>query len=89
MENFDVNKNEFYKKVCEELSTEERLFILKNLENKSCLTCLNGCCRVEYAEKIGLNDFGEPEGSRCISWINDELIGKSKILKIKDIHKLK
>jgi len=83
------NSNKSYEKVWEVLSQEERLFIIKNLENKSCMNCTNGICRVEYTEKIGFDEFGKPQGSECIGWTNPELIGKSKVLKIYDINKLK
>lgn len=83
------NSTEFYQKICEQLSVQERLFILDNLKNKSCASCLNGSCKVENHEKIGLNEFNEPQGSRCLGWYNAELIGKSKVLRISDIHKLK
>ena len=78
----------FYTQIEELLSPEERMFITKNLINKSCLNCTNGCCNIETYEKIGLNKYGKPEGSECLGWYNPELIGKSKILKINDINKL-
>ena len=51
-----VQKNieEFYKKISEVLTPEERLFILKSLKNKCCENCTNGSCNVEYHEKLGL-----------------------------------
>lgn len=83
------NPNEFYEIVCYELTAEERLFILKELENKSCMNCTNGSCRVEYQEKIGTDEFGKPEGSNCLGWYNAELIGRSKVLRKSDINKLR
>lgn len=79
---------EFYTKICDELTTEERLFIREKLKNKDCTTCLNGSCNVENYEKIGLNQYGKPQGYECIGWNNCHLIGKSKVLKIDDIYKL-
>lgn len=83
------NPSDFYYKISDELTPEERLFIIANLKNKSCGTCTNGCCRVESYEKIGLDEFGRPQGSECIGWRNDIIVGKSKVLKINDIYKLK
>ena len=80
---------EFYRKICEELTAEERMFIIKCLENKNCITCTNGSCNVESYEKVGFDESGKNHGCNCIGWYNAELIGKSKVLKITDIHKLK
>lgn len=79
----------FYKKICEMLTLEERLFLLKNLENKDCTTCLNGSCRVETSEKIGLDEFGKPNGTNCSGWYNAEIIGKSKVLRMLNVQNLK
>ena len=84
-----LNKpSEFYKEICNNLTPEERNFLIKNLENKNCLNCTNGRCRIETSEKIGLEENGKPQGSECIGWFNKELIGKSKVLRITDINKL-
>lgn len=80
---------DFYVKVCNSLTPEERLFIIKVLENKNCLNCTNTFCRVEYKEKVGFDENGNQQGSKCIGWHNEELIGKSKILRLTDINKLK
>ena len=80
---------EFYKKICDELTAEERMFILKYLENKSCMNCTNGSCRVEYNEKVGVDEFGKPQGSQCAGWFNTELIGRAKVLRKNDIKQLK
>lgn len=79
---------EFFEKICYELTVEERLFILKVLEHKSCANCTNGSCRVESSEKIGVDEFGEPQGNQCVGWFNAELIGRSKVLRKNDIYKL-
>ena len=82
------NPTDFYEKVCERLTAEERMFILRTLENKSCLTCLNGSCRVETCDKIGLDEFGKPEGHSCAGWYNAKLIGKAKVLRKININTL-
>lgn len=81
------NPKIFYEEICYNLSVEERLFILRELENKSCLNCTNGCCRVEYKDKIGTNEFGEPQGSQCSGWFNAELIGQSRVLRRNNLKK--
>lgn len=83
------NPTEFYKKISAELTPEERLFIMNNLENKSCDNCTNCLCRIENYEKGGIDEFGNFEGSSCCGWYNDELVGRSKVLKKTDIYKLK
>lgn len=82
------NPSEFYKSVCRELSTEERLFILETLENKSCMNCTNGSCSIEYRDKLGNDEFGNQQGSKCVGWYNEELIGRSKVLKRININQL-
>lgn len=80
---------ELYIQIYNALTPEERLFIIRILENKKCFNCTNPSCRVEYKEKVGLDDDGQPQGSKCIFWRNEELIGKSKVLRLTDINKLK
>lgn len=80
---------DFYIKVCNTLTPEERTFIIKTLENKNCINCTNPSCKVEYKEKLGLDESGNPQGSKCIGWKNEEFIGKSKVLRLTDINKLK
>ncbi len=84
-----ANSNDIYKKICDELTAEERVFILKQLENKCCMNCTNGNCRVEYNEKIGVDEFGKAQGSECVGWFNAELIGRSKVLRKTNINQLK
>ena len=79
----------FYEKVCFALTPEEKFDILYNLENKTCLNCTNGMCRVSYQDKNSYDEKGLPAGNDCLDWINPLYIGKSKILQIKDIKKLK
>lgn len=77
-----------YINVCMNLEPAERLFIIKKLINKNCLNCTNGLCQVEYSEKTGYDELGMPQGSNCLGWSNDEIIGKCKVLKIYDAKKL-
>lgn len=80
---------DFYCKIEESLSPEERMFIISRLTNKSCMNCTNGSCNIELSEKVGLDEFGKPQGSDCLGWNNHELVGRSKVLKISDTTKLK
>lgn len=84
-----ANPNNFYKRVCDDLTAEERVFILKHLENKCCMNCINAGCRVEYDEKVGVDEFGKLQGSDCAGWFNAELIGRSKVLRKTDINQLR
>lgn len=79
----------FYEKICEELAPEERLFIIQNLENKSCMNCTNSTCRVPYAEKTGVDESDKPQGSQCIGWSNEVLIGKCKVFKKNNLNNSK
>lgn len=81
--------SEFYQKISESLTPEERIFILRNLKNKSCENCANMSCNVEHHEKIGLDESGRPQGENCVGWINHEIIGKSKVLRLTNIYDLK
>lgn len=75
------NPSEFYVKVASKLSPEEREHLKQLIENRCCINCTNGSCRIETCEKVGLDEFGKPQGSSCLSWNNPELIGKQLILK--------
>lgn len=80
--------DEFYERIAEELTVEERLFILDELKNKSCLSCTNGCCSVPSYEKVGVDESGKLVGSECIGWFNARLIGRSKVLRKTNIYDL-
>ena len=75
------NPREFYIKLESVLTVEEREYLKQLIENRSCLNCTNGSCRVEQCEKVGLDDEGKPQGSNCLSWNNPELIGRQRILR--------
>lgn len=79
----------FYEKVCYALTPEEKFDILYNLENRTCLNCTNGLCKVSYKDKNSYDEKGMPAGHDCLDWMNPLYIGKSKILQIKDIKKIK
>ena len=65
-----ASPDELYKKICDALDDEERQFIIKNIQNKSCTNCE----KLECPKK----DNNIP----CQNWINKEKIGKIKILKL-------
>ncbi len=73
--------SEFYVKLASELSSEEREYLKQLIENRCCRNCTNGSCKIEQCEKVGLDEFGQPQGSSCLGWNNPELIGKQLILK--------
>jgi len=66
------NPREFYTKISDELSIEEREYLKSIIQNKTCGNCSNMSCRIETYEKLSSN--------ACIAWENRELIGKQKIL---------
>ena len=78
-----------YCEICYAMPPEERILILKHLQNKSCQTCTNGSCNVQAWEKVGIDESGYPMGHNCIGWFNPSLIGKSRVLAKLDINKLK
>lgn len=63
---------EFYKKVGECLTPEERKYI-RSLVHADCDTCNNACCRVEQVDKP-IDD--------CIGWENNRIIGQYKVLSL-------
>lgn len=77
--NLELDNESFYERIYAMLEPNERNYI-KSLLKKSCSTCMNGTCRVPSHEKVGLDEFGNPQGSECISWKNNELICKYKVL---------
>lgn len=66
------NPREFYIKIAEVLSIEEREYLKQVIENKSCMNCSNGTCKVETSEKL--------DNEICAAWDNKELIGREKVL---------
>ncbi len=83
------NKKDFFEKICNELTPEERNFILKQLTNTSCMTCENTTCKKEYFEKIKLDEEYKEKGIECSDWFNPEIIGRSKVLRKTDVNKLR
>lgn len=74
---------EFYTKICDSLTIEEKIFILDILENKSCKTCTNEGCKFDHF------NIDNNQTTNCLGWYNPELVGKCKVLKNTDINKLK
>lgn len=83
------NTDDFYEKICYAMPWNERFETLYNLENKNCLNCTNTMCKVSYYDKNKVDEKGMPVGSDCLDWMNPIYVGKSKILQIKDVNKLK
>lgn len=75
------NSSEFYIKLANVLSIEEREYLKQSIENRCCSNCTNGSCRIEHGEKVGLDELGSPQGSNCLGWNNPELVGRQLILK--------
>jgi hypothetical protein len=76
-----LNKN-LQKTIGDKLTPEERHEI-KSFISKGCSTCLNGSCRIETFEKVGLDENGQVQGSNCLGWENNRIIGEYKVLKLK------
>ncbi len=72
--------SDFYIKLAAVLRPEEREFLRRLIENRSCMNCTNVSCRVEQSEKVGLDELGQPEGSSCVSWDNPELVGRQLVI---------
>ncbi len=72
--------SEFYIKLANVLSLEEKEYLRKSIENRNCKNCTNGNCKVEYYEKIGLDSLRNSQGRNCFSWNNLELIGRQLVL---------
>lgn len=83
------NKKDFFEKICNELTPEERNFILKELTNTSCMTCENTACNKDYFEKIKLDEEYKEKRIECSKWFNSEIIGRSKVLRKTDVNKLR
>lgn len=80
---------EKYIKIATLLTPEERDFIRQMLENKSCMNCTNASCKVANSEKIGMDEQGHAEVHNYLSWNNPEYIGRSRVLKLYDVNKLR
>ena len=75
-----VDVDMLYKAIGENLTTSERNILWKNIDNRSCRNCTNSSCQVSIDEKIGLNELGAPEGSMCVGWNNNTLLGRKLVL---------
>ncbi|MDD3305463.1 MAG: hypothetical protein PHT75_05075 [Bacilli bacterium] len=81
--NLIKNERKFYIAVADQLSIEEYQYIERALIGMRCYNCTNGCCRVPSYEKYG------DAGDGCIGWQNREYVGRSKVLRERNILKLK
>ncbi len=63
------NTSYFFECIARELSAEEYRYLTKFINNKNCDNCLSCDCTNR-----------KMEGSCCSNWVNDELVGKKKIL---------
>lgn len=68
-------RDSYLNKNCIKLTVEDRLFMLKELKNRSCINCSNENCRFLYSKEKFIY------GNKCIGWYNSSLIGISRILK--------
>ena len=56
----------FYTKIGEALTESERLYLVRNLINKSCLTCTNSRCQCPYSKRAILNQDGTLAGNEML-----------------------
>lgn len=82
------NSSKFYEAISKALSPIEREYIIKYLENKTCLNCNNPRCEADIASRYTIDENNNQAGYNCLAWENNEFIGKAKVLKIKDIEKM-
>lgn len=69
---FEQCLRQYYIDIAKNLSIEEKEKLRKIIEDKSCTNCCNMSCKVN-THIYGLD--------ACVAWNNEELIGKTKILK--------
>ena len=68
-----------YLEIYDSLSFDERAKLRDKITCRSCTNCTNLECRVEYEEKIGLDEFGQPQGNKCLAWTNKKMIVREKV----------
>lgn len=71
---------DFYSKLSQALPAREREFLKRAIKDKSCKNCTNVDCRIEQCDKASIDETGKQQDSKCISWNNEELIGRQFIL---------
>lgn len=55
---------------------DDKIFLINTIdqkyidENKGCLLCANGSCKIPYKEKNGYEDDGKPAGHYCLGFIS-------------------
>ncbi len=82
------NPKTFYEAIATSLTPIERDYIIKCLINKTCLNCDNKACNQDIAYRYTIDENGNQAGFNCLAWENNEIVGKSKILRLKDIEKM-
>jgi|GEM_PF-443109 len=82
------NPKTFYEAIATSLTSIERDYIIKCLRNKTCLNCNNIKCEADIASRYTIDENNNQAGYNCLAWENNELVGKAKIFKIKDIEKM-
>lgn len=68
LENISIYPEDFYIRIVDSLSSEERNYLREMVSNKSCKNCLNDLCNGE-----------KNSNDACVLWDNKTLIGKQLI----------
>ena len=80
--------SKFYEAIAKALTPIEKEYIIKYLQNKTCLNCKNKTCEADIASRYTIDEHNNQAGYNCLAWENNEYVGKVKVLKIKDIEKM-
>ncbi len=82
------NPSQFYEAISKALLPIERDYIIKYLQNKTCLNCKNITCEADIASRYTIDENNNQAGYNCLAWENNEYVGKSKVLRINNIEKM-
>ncbi len=82
------DSSQFYEAIAKALTPVERDYIIKYLQNKTCLNCKNKTCEADIASRYTIDENNNQAGYNCLAWENNELVGKAKVFRMKDIEKM-
>lgn len=75
----------FYSRIYNALSEEERAFLTRLLAERRCTNCTNKNCPIKSVDEVESGESGKIQDTPCESWLNEELIGKEFILRMRHL----
>lgn len=75
------NPSDFYIKLTDQLSIQEREYLQTFIKDRTCNNCTNRNCRIGHCNNEELDELGQNQVNNCLDWMNPELVGRQFVLK--------